>query len=249
MTTTLLVMTLNEIDGMKAIMPQIQKSWVDQIIVVDGGSKDGTIEYAKEHGYEVVMQTRPGTRMAYIECYDHINGDIVIAFSPDGNSIVETIPELIQKMEDGYDMVIASRYKEGAKSYDDTKITGIANYIFSAMISLFGYHYTDAMVMFRAFRKEVPEKLKLNVLRNEFYEKYIGRHVGWEPLMSIRAAKMKMKIAEIPSDEPERIDEDHKGYILPKSRISHFKSGFVCLFQVFEEFVFWSIKEEPFNKK
>ena len=44
MKTTLLVMTLNEIEGMKAIMPHIKNEWVDQIIVVDGGSTDGTIE-------------------------------------------------------------------------------------------------------------------------------------------------------------------------------------------------------------
>ena len=43
MKTTLLIMTLNEIDGMKVIMPQIDKTWIDQIIVVDGGSTDGTI--------------------------------------------------------------------------------------------------------------------------------------------------------------------------------------------------------------
>ncbi len=50
---TMLVMTLNEIDGMKAVMPRVRPEWLDQIIVVDGGSKDGTIEWAKEQGYEV----------------------------------------------------------------------------------------------------------------------------------------------------------------------------------------------------
>ena len=47
MNTTLLVMALNEIDGMKAIMPKVDPSWVDQIILFDGGSTDGTVEWAK----------------------------------------------------------------------------------------------------------------------------------------------------------------------------------------------------------
>jgi hypothetical protein len=42
--TTLLVMTLNEVDGMKVIMPQINKDWCEQIIIVDSGSTNGTIE-------------------------------------------------------------------------------------------------------------------------------------------------------------------------------------------------------------
>jgi len=87
MKTTLLVMTLNEINGMKAIMPQVDRSWVDQIIVVDGGSKDGTIEWARDNGYEVYIQKQRGFRHAYTEVWPLITGDLVITFSPDGNSI------------------------------------------------------------------------------------------------------------------------------------------------------------------
>ena len=47
MKTTLLVMALNEIDGMKAIMPKVDLGCVDHIILCDGGSTDGTVEWAK----------------------------------------------------------------------------------------------------------------------------------------------------------------------------------------------------------
>ena len=47
MKTTLLVMAINEIDGMKAIMLKVDLGWVDQIILCDGGSADGTVEWAK----------------------------------------------------------------------------------------------------------------------------------------------------------------------------------------------------------
>ena len=47
MKVTLLIPTLNEITGMKAIMPLIKKEWCDQILILDGGSTDGTVEWAR----------------------------------------------------------------------------------------------------------------------------------------------------------------------------------------------------------
>ena len=124
MQVSLLVMTLNEIDGMQHIMPRINKNWVDQIIVIDGGSTDGTIEWAREKGYEVYIQKQKGFRHAYVEALPLIKGDIILTFSPDGNSIPELIPKIINKMKEGFDMVIASRYFGEAKSEDDDIITG-----------------------------------------------------------------------------------------------------------------------------
>src|SRR5579859_1915374 len=81
-TVTLLVPTLNEIVGMREIMPQVSREWCDQIIILDGGSTDGTIEYAREQGYTVHVQTQPGLRQAYNEVLPLIKGDILITFSP-----------------------------------------------------------------------------------------------------------------------------------------------------------------------
>lgn len=58
MKITLLVPTLNEIDGMKTFMPLVKPGWVDQILIVDGQSKDGTAEYARAQGYDVVIQKK-----------------------------------------------------------------------------------------------------------------------------------------------------------------------------------------------
>ena len=59
MKVTFLVMTLNEIEGMRVIMPQIPKGVFDQILICDGGSTNGTIDWSRENGYEVYVQSRP----------------------------------------------------------------------------------------------------------------------------------------------------------------------------------------------
>src|SRR3990167_4197605 len=97
-TTSLLIMTLNEIEGMKAILPRISKEWFDQILVIDGGSTDGTVEWARKQGYEVYVQKKKGFRHAYCEALPFVHGDIIITFSPDGNSVPELIPCLIEKI-------------------------------------------------------------------------------------------------------------------------------------------------------
>ena len=49
MKVTLVIPVLNEIVGMKAIMPQIKREWVDQILFIDGQSTDGTLEWIKQN--------------------------------------------------------------------------------------------------------------------------------------------------------------------------------------------------------
>lgn len=240
MSVCILIPTRNELQGLKEIVPQIQPEWYDRLVIVDGDSTDGTVEYARAKNYEVFEQEGRGIRDGYLGVYGQIKEDIIITFSPDGNSIPEAIPCLVEKIEEGFDMVIASRYKNDARSYDDTWLTGLGNYVFTKLISLFGYKYTDAMVMYRAYRKEVPARLKLNVKRSHFFEKYIGSYVSWESLMSIRAAKAKLRIAEIPFDEPKRISEEpQRGLFLSISRIYHFRTGLACFLQLLEELVFW----------
>jgi glycosyltransferase involved in cell wall biosynthesis len=233
MKVTLLIPTLNEIGGMKAIMPRIKKEWYSQLLVVDGNSTDGTIEYCKEKGYPLFIQKRKGLRRGYIEAFPYIEGDIVVTFSPDGNSIPELIPSLIEKLKEGYDVVIASRYAKGAKSYDDDIITAFGNWMFTRLINLlYRAGYTDALVMFRAWRKEVFKELDLDKEASYATEERLFRtKVGVEPLMSVRAAKRKLKCADIPGDEPPRIGGVRK--------LEIFQWGAAYLFEVFREVFFW----------
>ena len=187
---------MNELGGMKVIMPQIQRNWVHEILIVDGGS-DGTFEYAVEQGYRVLKQKSKGLVGAYREGVAAAIGDAILTFSPDGNSVPALIPLLVTKFhEGGYDMVIASRYLPGAKSEDDDTVTAFGNWMFTKMINLaFSANYTDTLCMLRIWKKDL------------FYKSENMRveRAGFEPVFCIKAAKLKLKVGEVPGDEPARI--------------------------------------------
>ena len=233
MKTTLLIPVLNEIQAMKQIMPLIKNEWVDQILVIDGGSTDGSVEYVKKAGYPLYIQNKKGLRHAYMEAMSYVTGDVIITFSPDGNSIPELIPQLIEKMKEGYDMVIASRYLDGAKSYDDDLITAFGNWFFTKTVNmLHGSTYTDAMVMYRIFKKEIVYQLDLH--KDTSYsteEKLFHTIISWEPLLSVRCAKRKLKVTEIPGDEPVRIGG--------KRKLQIFCWGAAYYFQFIKELFYW----------
>lgn len=232
-TATLLIPTLNEAIGMKEIMPRIDRAWFDQIIVVDGGSTDGTVEYAREQGYTVHVQRKPGIRQAYMEVLPLIQGEIVITFSPDGNSVPEVIPDLLAKMREGYDMVMASRYLPPAKSEDDDLMTAFGNWFFTKTVNLLhGGRYTDVMGIYRAYKTQLIYDLELD--RDCWYEtpeRLFRTRISWEPLLSVRAARNRLKIGEIPGDEPPRIAGERK--------LQVWKWGAAYYFQFIRDFFCW----------
>src|SRR5271165_2182758 len=163
MKVTLLALTLNEIDGVKAILPRIPRGKIDQLLVIDGGSTDGTIEWVREQGFDIYIQERKGIRFAYLEALPLIVGDVIVSISPDGNCNPEVIPRILDKMREGYDMVIGSRYLDGATSEDDDLVTAFGNWLFTRTLNLlYGAHYSDVMVIYRAFTRSLIYELGLD---------------------------------------------------------------------------------------
>ncbi|MFH0753219.1 MAG: glycosyltransferase family 2 protein [Candidatus Omnitrophota bacterium] len=214
---TVIVFAWNEIDGMRVIMPQMKKEWFDELIIVDGGSIDGSVAYAKEHGWDVFVQKESGAGAAFREALERSTGDIIIPFSPDGNSIPEMIPALVAKINEGYDFVTASRYAKGAKSYDDDPVTAFGNWMFTTMVNvLYGQKLTDVLVMYRAYRRDLLTEI--GGVTNE---------VSWGSQLLLKTVKKGKRITEIPGDEPARIGGVRK--------MSPLKNGWAELCMILKE--------------
>lgn len=215
----LIALTVNEVEGIKQVFPRINKAVLDEIIVVDLNSTDGTVEYCQERGYRVHHQRSRGYGAGVVETLTITDADVIVEFPPDGSSLPEKIPEILAKIDEGYDLVIASRYLNGAKSYDDDFITGFGNWLFTFIINmLFNAHYTDTLVGFRAYRRSAHNKVRLNT-----------RGLSWTAQQSIQFAKAGLKITEIPADEPARIGG--------KRKMKPFKTGMEILRVIIKEFL------------
>jgi|KBSMisStandDraft_5_1062788.scaffolds.fasta_scaffold242555_2 glycosyltransferase involved in cell wall biosynthesis len=217
--TTLLACTLNEIDSVPKTLPLIKKEWVDEILICDGGSTDGTVEWCEKNGYRV-LHNRGGYGAALKEAITTVAiGDIIIEYQIDGNSLPETIPVLIKMVSDGYDFVVASRYKDGAKSYDDDALTRIGNWGFTRLTNLlFSTSYTDVLMGYRAFRKSAFMALKDNMTTTG---------LSWPLQADIQFVKHGFKVGEVGSDEPKRIGGERK--------MKPFKTGWELLMVMLAE--------------
>ena len=115
-----------------------------------------------------------------------IEGDIIVSISPDGNCDPEILPQIIDKIHEGYDLVIGSRYLGDMKSDDDDLVTGFGNWLFTRTVNfLYGAHYSDVMVIYRAFTKSLIYDLQLDKdCSYSLPEKMFQTIISWEPLMS-----------------------------------------------------------------
>ena len=80
---TLVLYTMNEIDGIKAIFDKIPIRLFDQFFVMDNHSDDGTVEFLEENNVKVIQQKKPGRTNALIEAAEYAVGDIIVNLSSD----------------------------------------------------------------------------------------------------------------------------------------------------------------------
>lgn len=224
MKVSVIVFEINEIDGMRAMMPLIRKEWYDELIVVDGGSTDGTLEYIKENGYPYFIQKNRGVGAALNEAMKKVTGDVILIFAPDGSFIPDKIPLMLEKIKEGHDIVNVTRYGYGAKSYDDNFFTSMGNMTFSLLAKIVtGWNITDFLYTYLAFKKSVLVDIQLDT-----DEITIGQ------IMLLRAYKKGLKIVEIPSDEPARIGG--------KVKVRKLRAAYALLVTIIKDWYMWKPK-------
>jgi len=194
---SLLLFTRNEIDGLRAIYPQIPFNCVDEVIAIDGHSTDGTVEFLQSRGIKVVIQEKMGRGNAAIEGIAHTSGEIVVFLSSDGNENPADIPSLIEALSDA-DIAVASRFMRGAKSDDSDdplRIRKFGNRMVTLLVDLLWHAgVTDSTNGLRAIRRSAWNRLGID---SPYHET--------EFQMTIRAAKLGMRIREVPTTEGQRV--------------------------------------------
>ena len=221
MTIALLITTLNEVTGVKKVVPRIKKEWVDEILFVDGGSTDGTIEEAEKMGFKVIIQKQKGLGAAIIEGVNAIKSDNFILFGPDGNDEPEKIPQIIQKFKEGYDQVAATRFGKGSVNLDAGKIDTFGNKMFAFLVNaFFGGLLTDCLVELRIMSKKTFQELNFDEMSLIAIQQ-----------MCIRGLKKRQHIYEIIGNEGERMGGIRKMKPLPV--------GASLSLEIIKEFIHW----------
>jgi glycosyltransferase involved in cell wall biosynthesis len=201
MKLSLVITTLNEIEGLRILFDKIPYDSVDEIIAVDGGSTDGTVEFLKERNIPTYVQTLKGRGEGFRLAFEKAAGDALLFFSPDGNEDPNDIPKFKPFLELGYDMVVATRMIKGAHNEEDDyvlKWRKWANNSFSVMANYTwnkGIYMTDTINGFRAISKRAWNLMSVD-----------GPGYTVEFQSSIRAFKLGLKIAEFPTYESGRFD-------------------------------------------
>ena len=221
MTTALIITTLNEITGVKKIIPKIKKEWVDEILFVDGGSTDGTIEEARRMGFKVIIQKQKGHGAAILEGVNAIKSNNFIIFASDGNDEPEKIPQIIQKFKEGYDQVLVTRFGKGSVNLDAGIIDTFGNKMFTFLANVFfGGYWTDTLNESRIISKKAFQELNFDAM-----------DLSSTQQMSIRGLKRRQKICEILGNEGERIGGVRKMKPLPV--------GASLSSRIIKEFIHW----------
>jgi glycosyltransferase involved in cell wall biosynthesis len=183
----------NEVDTLEEVIERVGKVPVDkEMILVDDGSTDGTIDLLKKlegrEGIKVFYQERnQGKGAALRTGFKHCEGDIVIIQDADLEYFPEEYPTLLDPIEKDYaDVVYGSRFL-GHPHRVLFFHHYLANRFLTFLSNLFtNLNLTDMETCYKVFRREIIQQI--NLKSNRF---------GFEPEVTAKVARLKVRVFEV----------------------------------------------------
>ncbi len=198
----ILLITLNEGDKLKKQIDELQEyqSLVD-IIIVDGGSDDNSTEltYLESKNVRTLITCHErgigsALRVGLSYALEH-NYTGILTIDCNGKDGVESIPQIIEKLENGYDFVQASRFMKGGvhKNTPFFRMMGIFIVIIPALFLGSGFWFTDPTNGFKGFSRRFLLDPKTKPFRQVF------KMFNMQFYLNYRAPKLGFSTIEIPA--------------------------------------------------
>jgi len=186
----LIIPALNEAESIGPLLAQVPPGLFSQIIVVDNGSRDATADVARAAGAQVVVEPRRGYGQACQTGLAHLQPEIAgIAFmDADLSDDPANLLKLVDCLEENeQDLVIGSRVLGNPEPGSLTFLQRFGNWLSTRLIRLiWGVPFTDLGPL-RVIRHQALRRLDLQ-----------DRDFGWNVEMQAKAARLRLKVTEIP---------------------------------------------------
>lgn len=193
---SVVIPTKNEAANLPYVLPHIPR-WVHEVIVVDGGSVDGAPDAARRFwpGARVVPQLGRGKGAALRMGFEVATGEIIVLLDVDGSTNPAEIPSFVRTLLSGAEFVKGSRFVQRGGTSDMSWYRHLGNAAFVHLVrALFRGRYSDLCYGYNAFWTRVLPVLQLDSNGFEI-----------ETVMNVRALRVGLRVAEVPSFEAERI--------------------------------------------
>ena len=206
---SIVIPALNEALNLSVVLPQLPR--VHEVILVDGGSVDGTVMAARRALPSIitVLQRRRGKGNALAAGFSRVTGDIVVMFDADGSADPDEISRFVDALKSGADFAKGSRFTHGGGSADITRVRRCGNWFLNAVFNLsFGTRYNDLCYGYNAFWADLIPLLDLPDHASPAPPS--GRMI-WgdgfeiETIINCRFAAAGVAISEVPSVEKVRM--------------------------------------------
>lgn len=194
-----IIPAINEGDSIGKVVAELP-SHVSEIVVVDNGSKDQTIENARKAGATVITESRRGYGSACLKGVDYISkqskaGDIIVFIDGDYSDYPAELDKVVAPILEGrVDFVVGARKKSLREPGSMTPQQVFGNQLATFLMKLFfNSRFTD-LGPFRAIRFE---KLKALEMQDTTY--------GWTVEMQLKVLRQKITYTEVPVPYKRRI--------------------------------------------